>query len=91
MQVTIDGRDYVPATDSFRLTDEHFEAVAKCESSFDLIRWAHDQQASVAEMLAYARAIDIVLPVPTPVAKKTTKKPEPLTTDHLKPKAALFE
>ena len=26
MRVTIDGRDYVPETNLFRLTDDHFEA-----------------------------------------------------------------
>ena len=77
MQVTIDGRDYVPATETFRLTDEHFEAAAKWDNSFDLVRFAHDNQASVAEMLAWGRAMDVVLPVP-PV-KKSGPRPSLFT------------
>ena len=55
MRVTIDGRDYVPNTETFRLTDSHFEEAAKLSNSFAAIRWAHDTQSSVAEMLAWSR------------------------------------
>jgi len=56
MRVTINGRDYVPSTETFRLTDSHFEEAAKLSNSFAAIRWAHDTQSSVAEMLAWSRA-----------------------------------
>lgn len=91
MRVTIDGRDYVLATDTFRLTDAHFEAAAGYENSFDLIRWAHDNQAGVPEMLAWGRAIDVVMPLPVTPVKKSGSKPTPLTTGHLKSKAKSFE
>jgi len=77
MRVYIDGMEYVPKTDEFRLTDEHFEEAAKRPDSFGLIRWAHDTQSGVAEMLVWGQQIPIP-ENPKPVAAKPTKKPKEL-------------
>lgn len=82
MRVTIDGRDYVPETNLFRLTDDHFEAAAKLPAPFDAIKWAHECQATVAEMQAWSRAVH---------GERTEKKKmEPLPVPGRK-KVGLFE
>lgn len=91
MRVNIDGREYVPATDLFRLTDAHFEAAAAQPDSFGLIRWAHETQSSVAEMLAWGRTIPIQNSATKPEQKANKTKVAPLPTGQIsKKKPALF-
>ena len=69
-RVTIDGIDYSPTTHGFRLTDRHFEVAATYRNSFEVIKWAHDTQAPVAEMEAWARQSE---PEPEPEPAKPQK------------------
>lgn len=57
MAVFINGTEYTPKTDEFRLTEAHFEAASKTANAFDAIRWVHQNQASVSEMVAWLNAV----------------------------------
>ena len=72
LRVNINGIEYEPKTNSYRLTDEHFEAAKLYENAFEMIHWAHDTQASVAEMRAWGSA-KLKEEEPEP-AKLATKK-----------------
>lgn len=88
MRVNIDGQEYVPKTDLFRLTDLHFEEAARFANSFEVIKWAHECQGSVAEMCAWARVMGGTETVATvPESKPVKKKPAPLVFGE-KPKQA---
>jgi hypothetical protein len=78
-RVTVDEIEYLPKSlavvpPPFTLTDDHFEAVAKNDNAFELVRWAYDQKADVETMLAWGRSMDFVLPLPE------VKKPKPVKT-----------
>lgn len=83
MRVTIDGVSYVPETHLFRLTDEHFDAAGRLPLPFDAIKWAHECQASVAEMEAWSRAVHV-----EPVEQR---KVEPLPVPGKARKTGLFD
>lgn len=94
MAVFIHGVEYIPKTDLFHLTDSHFEQAAQFPDAFAMVKWAHESQATVAEMMAWGRAVrgEDLAPAPNtsppPVEKK---KPEKLVFPGTKPKSLFGE
>jgi hypothetical protein len=54
LRVNINGIEYMPKTHGFRLTDDHFELAKRYSNAFDVIHWAHENQADLATMRAWA-------------------------------------
>ncbi len=91
MHVMIDNVHYVPwnqqtaVEPGWSLTAKHLEAAKEWPEWFDMLAWAIECQATVAEMKAYRRAGQ---PDLEPEPKK---KVEPLPVPARKPVKSLFE